>query len=75
MCRGFETRPRKPHPPRLAAASLLAPLPLGQVLDPTQDEYDIEDIKNTFIKVLVAATALSFGFALVSDALNLGVCS
>jgi len=42
-----------------------------KVLDPTQDEYSTEDIRNTFIKVLFGTGAASLAFALLGDALGL----
>lgn len=41
------------------------------MLDPTASEFELEDIQNTFIKVIVGATVLSFLWAVGTDALGL----
>merc|ERR1719201_3157728 len=42
----------------------------AKVLDPTASEFELEDIQNTFVKVIIGATVLSFTWALGTDALG-----
>jgi len=42
-----------------------------KVLDPTAEEFELEDIQNTFIKVLIGATVASLAWAVGTDALGL----
>ena len=42
-----------------------------KVLDPTREEFSLEDIQDTFIKVIIGCTVGSIGWAVGSDALGL----
>ena len=42
-----------------------------KALDPTATEYSLEDIQNTFVKVIIASSLGAIGIAVLGDALNL----